>query len=40
MAMTAAFILLSRIIDDLFERHMLRAAGRISARQRLFSPRA
>jgi len=38
--MTAALILLSRIIDELFEHHMLRAAARISGRQRLFVRRA
>ena len=35
--MTTALKILSQIANDLFERHMLRAAGRISARQELFS---
>jgi hypothetical protein len=35
--MTAALKIFSRIVEDIFERHMLRAASRISSGQQLFS---
>ena len=38
--MTAILNFLSQIADDLFERHMLRAAVRINARQQRFILRA
>jgi len=38
--MTAILIFLSQIANDIFERRMVRAAVRISARQQLFPQRA
>jgi hypothetical protein len=38
--MTTALKILSQIANDIFERHMLRAASRISATQHLFPHQA